>query len=226
MTKEIIHIGIVDDDALIVDLLSNYLDKIPHINIVLTANDGAECIQKIGELEQLPSILLMDLKMKGMDGIETAERLKISHPDIKIVILSSHYKISFMGFMMKTGVSAFAPKGVSTKDLLEIIEEVNAKGFFFMKDQLETIREQLSSKSPKPIIKDEELLSEREVEVLRLICKQKTAKEIGEELFITQRTVEGHKNNLFIKTNAKNIAGLVIYAIQNNFIQSDDLPII
>ena len=72
----------------------------------------------------------------------------------------------------------------------------------------------------------EELLSEREVEVLRLICLQKTAKEIGDELYITQRTAEGHKNNLFAKTGAKNIAGLVIYAIQNQIINVSDLPMI
>jgi DNA-binding CsgD family transcriptional regulator len=76
------------------------------------------------------------------------------------------------------------------------------------------------------VLNDESELSERETEVLRLICQQKTAKEIGDIMFITQRTAEGHKNNLFAKTGAKNIAGLVIYAIQHNIIRVDELPII
>lgn len=88
------------------------------------------------------------------------------------------------------------------------------------------IRTQISNKPQKPVFNYGNVLSEREIEILRLITKQKTAKEIGESLFITQRTVEGHKNNLFVKTGAKNIAGLVIYAIQNHIIRMEDLPLI
>ena len=88
------------------------------------------------------------------------------------------------------------------------------------------LREQISHKSPKPTLIEKNKLTEREVEVLKLICFQKTAKEIGEKLFITPRTVEGHKNNLFIKTEARNIAGLVIYAIQNNYIEPNEIPLI
>jgi DNA-binding CsgD family transcriptional regulator len=87
------------------------------------------------------------------------------------------------------------------------------------------ISEQISGKSPRPDM-NENSLSEREVEILKLICQQKTAKEIGDQLFITQRTVEGHKNNLFVKTGAKNIAGLVIYALQHRIIQIEELPLI
>ncbi|MNE84218.1 Response regulator UvrY [compost metagenome] len=128
--------------------------------------------------------------------------------------------------MLKTGVAAFLPKGVSPNELVQIIRKVHEKGFFFMADQMDVIREHLSIKSPKLILEQGNELSNREIDVLRLLCKQKTAKEIGELLFITQRTVEGHKNNLFVKTGAKNIAGLVIYSIQHNVIRIEDLPAI
>lgn len=221
-----INLGIVDDDALIVNLLKNFLDSQDDFSVVMTASNGRECIEKLGQMEVIPDILLMDLKMDEMNGIDTTEHLKSIYPDLKTIIVSSHYKVSFMGFMLKTGVSAFAPKGISTTELLMIIREVDERGYFFDQAQLEVIREQLSSKFPKPVLEESNMLSERELEVLILLCQQKTAQEIGDKLFITKRTVEGHKNNLFLKTGAKNVAGLVIYALQNGIIMADDLPII
>ncbi len=221
-----ISIGIVDDDALIVNLLKNFLDGQEEMDVLLTASNGKDCVQKLRDSDRIPEILLMDLKMDEMNGIETTQLLKKEFPDIKTIIISSHYKVSFMGFMLKTGVSAFAPKGISTTDLLLMIKEVKQRGYYFNPDQLEIIRDQLSSKFPKPVLEVENILSEREIDVLKLLCQQKTAKEIGEKLFITKRTVEGHKNNLFVKTGAKNVAGLVIYAVQNGIINADSLPII
>lgn len=223
---DLIHIGIVDDDALIVNLLKDFVDNQPNMTVVLTAENGQNCLQSLKTLEVLPDVLLMDLKMDNLNGIETTELLKKRFPSIKTVIISSHYKLSFMGFMIKTGVCAFAPKGISTKELLNIIHEVNERGYYFNNDQMETIRDQLSSKFPKPTLEENQSLSERELDVLNLLCQQKTAKEIGEKLFITKRTVEGHKNNLFVKTGAKNVAGLVLYAVQNRLIDPSSLPIV
>ena len=159
-----------------------------------------------------------------MTGIELTKIIRKEYPSIKIIVISSHYKSNFTGFMIKTGVSAFLPKGIAPYHLTEIIKEVYTKGVFFLEEQLEIIRTQLSSKSPKPILNPKNLLTEREMEVLNLICRQKTAQEIGKELFVTKRTVEGHKNNLFSKTGTKNMAGLVIYAVQNELINVNDLP--
>jgi len=221
-----IKLGIIDDDALIVNLLNNFLDSQDDLSVLLTASNGRDCLEKMALLDTIPDVLLMDLKMDEMNGIDTTEHLRQLYPELKIIIITSHYKVSFTGFMLKTGVSAFAPKGISTTELLMIIREVDQRGYYFDQAQLEVIREQLSSKFPKPVLEDENNLSEREQEVLILLCQQKTAQEIGDKLFITKRTVEGHKNNLFIKTGAKNIAGLVIYALQNGIIVADDLPII
>ena len=221
-----ILIAITDDDTLLAKLLENFLNTVTNFKVAFTAESGNELISRLREAAQLPDILLLDLKMKEMDGIEITKHLKIHFPSIKIIVISSHYQRSFMGFMFKTGASAFLPKGISPAILAETIEAVHYKGFYFLEEQMETIREQISSKAPKPILDDEGGLSEREIQILRLISQQKTAKAIGEILFITPRTVEGHKNNLFIKTGAKNITGLVIYAIQHNIIKIEDLPLI
>jgi DNA-binding NarL/FixJ family response regulator len=225
---ENIRIAITDDDALIVSLLQGFLHAQEGLEVMFAANSGNELLERLAEFdkERLPNILILDLKMEGMDGIEVTEHLKIHFPDIKIVVVSSHYQRSFMGFMLKTGVSAFLPKGISPVDLVEIIRVVYRQGYYFKEEQLSAVREQISSKSPKPALEEDNTLSEREVEILRLICQQKTSKEIADILFITPRTVDGHKSNLFIKTGAKNVAGLVIYAIQHGIIRVDELPVI
>lgn len=224
---ENISVAITDDDALIVNLLEGYLQSCEGIDVVLTAGSGEELIAGLSSSDSiLPQIVLLDLKMTGMDGIEVTQYLKDKYPDINIIVISSHYQRMFMGFMLKTGVSAFLPKGISPVELVNIIHVVHKQGYYFKEDQLAIIREQIPAKAPKPQLQDEGMLSDREIDVLRLICQQKTAKEIGDLLFITQRTAEGHKNNLFAKTGAKNIAGLVIYAIQQSIINIDELPII
>lgn len=221
-----ISIALVDDEALIVTLLASYLGEQENIDVLFTAASGEDFLEKLSEQSEMPDVVVSDLKMKELDGSELTAKLKSDYPEIHTIIMSSHYKRSFMGIMLKTGVSAFLPKGISPVELLNIIVEVSEKGFFFLPDQLEIIREQISSKSPKPILDEQNKISERELDVLRLICRQKTAKEIAEELFIASRTVEGHKNALFAKTGAKNLAGLVIYAIQNDFVNIDDIPLI
>ncbi|TRW27274.1 response regulator transcription factor [Flavobacterium zepuense] len=221
-----ILITITDDDSLIVKLLEDFLNAADGLSVLFTANSGEDLIAKLAVATTLPDVLLLDLKMGGMNGIEVAQHIKSLFPTIKIIVVSSHYQQSFMGFMFKTGASAFVPKGISPILLKEIISTVYNKGIYLMEDQMDTLRDQISSKAPKPIIDDNQQLSEREIEILRLISMQKTAKEIGDILFITPRTVEGHKNNLFAKTGAKNIAGLVIYAIQHNIININTLPAI
>lgn len=222
---EKITVAITDDDALIVSLLQGYLHGRDGIEVLFTADGGESLLEALKTAGSLPDVLLLDLKMTGMDGIEAAEQVKSSYPAIKIIVISSHYQRTFMGFMLKTGVSAFLPKGISPVELVDIIKTVQRQGYYFKEEQLEALRTQISGRSPKPVL-DDDVLSDREKDVLRLICCQKTAKEIADELFISQRTAEGHKNNLFDKTGAKNLAGLVIYAIQHNVIKVEELPVI
>lgn len=223
---ENITITITDDDALIVSLLQGYLQSIDGLDVVLTANSGEELLEALITAPVKPHIALMDLKMAGMDGVEVTQQLKDNYPEIKVIVISSHYQKLFMGFMLKTGVAAFLPKGISPVELVDIIRTVHRQGYYFKDDQIAVLRDQIPAKVPKPVLQEDELLSEREIDVLKLICQQKTAKEIGDLLYITQRTTEGHKNNLFAKTGAKNIAGLVIYAIQQGIIRVDELPVI
>jgi DNA-binding NarL/FixJ family response regulator len=219
-----IKLAIVDEDQLIVDLLRFYFNYETKLNIIFTALNGSDCLDQLNQ-SKYPDILLMDVQMKLLNGIETLEQIRKTGFSVKTILISSDYNKSFIGFMFKSGACAYVPKNISPNQLLEIIIQVHINGYFFLDDQIEIVRFQLSN-TPKPIFKNLNILTVREIEVIRLICQQKTSKEIATKLFITQSTVEGHKNNLFLKTGAKNIAGLVIYAIQNKIIEVEELPLI
>lgn len=221
----IIRIAIVDDESLIVRLLVDFFSKNKRFEVLLTANDGLQLIEGLRKAESLPDVILLDLQMKELNGIDTTAILKKEFPDIKIIVVSSYYKKTFLGYILKLGINAFLPKGIHPEQLVEAIEEVYTKGYYFLEEQIGVMRSQLSSKTPAPKLKEEEL-SEREIEVLRLICLQFTAQQIADQLFISPRTVEGHKSSLLLKTGTRNIAGLVIYAIQKNIINLDDYRLI
>lgn len=223
---EKINLAILDDDYLIVTLLKSFFNQVKDIDVVFDATDGYQLYKYFDQKDaENIDILLLDLKMKTVDGLEVLKQVKLKRSDLKVIVISSHYQDNSIGFMVKEGVAAFIPKGISPFELAEIIKQVHETGFYFNKNQMDILREQISTKAPKPKVELEESLTERENEIIKLLCQQKTAKEVGEILFITQRTVEGHKNNLFTKLGVRNVAGLIVYALQKNIVALDELPL-
>ena len=214
-----IRIAIVDDEALIVMLLSDFFAKHEQIVVDLTATSGQQIIDAFKGAQSIPEILLLDLQMGEMNGIETAAILKQNYPDLKIIVVSSHYKKSFMGYMLKLGVNAFLPKGIAPQQLAEAIEELHAKGFYFMSEQIEVMRNQIASSVPAPVFKTEETLSEREIAVLRLICMQYTAQEIADKLFVSVKTVNTYRYRIFEKLGIDSDVKLTHLAIRYGLIK-------
>lgn len=221
-----INIALADDDQLILQLLNDFLNEQPQFEVVFTESSGHRFLLQLQDSPQNVDIAIVDLKMADGNGLELTETIHRTFPSLKVIILSSHYRKSYLGVLLKIGAAAFLPKGISPDLLTKIIATVHQQGYYLLDEQLDILRQQISSKSPTPKFLENDDISQRELEVLRLICQQKTSKEIGEQLFISSRTVDGHKNNLFAKTGAKNMAGLVIYAIQNQLISPEELPII
>lgn len=223
---EKIKLALVDDDYLIVTLLKSFFNQDQSTQVVYDTTDGYQLFNYLEEKNTEPiDILLLDLKMKTIDGLEVLKHVKTNHPELKVVVISSHYQDNSIGFMTKEGVAGFLPKGMSPFELLDIVKQVHKNGFYLNKDQMEILREQISSKVSKPMLDEDELLTDREKEIIKLLCQQKTAKEIGEHLFITQRTVEGHKNNLFTKIGVRNVAGLIVYALQKHIVTLEELSL-
>ena len=195
----------------------------PAIEVMSTYNFGTSFLDAMQEATTLPDLFIFDYRIGDTDGIELLKRLRVLGIQTPVILLSSHYNDSLISFIVKTGFAAFLPKNMKPSTLTEVIHEVHAKGFYLLPAQFEHLREQMQVKA-QPLTTDLKLaLSEREIEVLHLIAQQKTGKEIADLLFISLKTVEGHKNNLFLKTGAKNVVGLIVYAVQHKLLSLDEI---
>lgn len=214
-----IKLALIDDEQLILEGVKMLLSNEKNISVCLTADNGPDFIEDLGKLskDEFPDIALVDVQMKPMNGFELVEILKEKYPDLKIIILSSHYKTSILGYMVKLGVSAFLPKNSNKKTFIEAITMVDKNGVFFTAEDHQMLFTYMnSSAKKKSLFETEDELSEREKDVVKLICQELTNNEIGEKLFISPRTVESHRQRILEKIGAKNTVGIAIYAIVNN----------
>lgn len=214
---------LVDDEVLITDLLSGFLERNENMEVLNTYNSGLDFLKNLEHLTVLPDVLLIDFRIGDIDGVELLRRIRLLGIPTPIILMSSHYNDGLIGFMVKSGFAAFIPKNTKPTDLIEIISEVNKKGFYMKPEQFALLREQMTSKNHLFTPDLKLALSDREIEVMRLIAQQKTAKEIADILFISPKTVEGHKNSLFLKTGVKNVVGLIVYGVQQKILNIDEI---
>ncbi|WPO79192.1 response regulator transcription factor [Flavobacterium sp. KACC 22761] len=210
-----IKIALVDDEVLFRKGIAFLLQREENIEIIFEASNGEELLANLEENEIKPDIIIMDLKMPVLNGVEATKIIRKSYPDIKIIALTSYDTKSFIANMIQVGAVAYLIKNTTPKDLILTINEVAKKGFYYNESVLKTIQDTIVSSKTSKVHLETSFLSPREIEILQLICQQKTTSEIAEHLFLSPRTVEGHRNNLLLKTESRNIAGLVVYAIQN-----------
>jgi len=215
-----ITLALADDETLFRKGMRILLEDFGNMEVILEAADGQDLIDQLASLDVLPQILLLDLNMPELNGVETAKILQQQYPALRIVVLSTYFSKQFILSMIELGASAYLPKN-SVPEVVEwTIREVADKGFAYTDEVMAVVRENMLKKSKsKPSFGPQ--LSERERQVLQLICEQCTAGEIAERLHISQRTVDGHRNNLLQKLNCRNTAGLVVYAVQHKLV---DVP--
>ncbi len=215
-----IKIALIDDEALILEGLSQLFTSHKKISVIIKAGGGHEFLEelKLAPVERTPDIALIDIQMKPMDGFELVEKLRENHPELKIIILSSHYKNNIFGHMIKLGVSAFLPKTSNTKQLTEAIQSVYNSGVYFSKNDHQMLVNFMKEK-PKLRMTNQCQLTAREKEVVKLICHENTNQEIADKLFLSKRTVESHRQRILEKIGAKNTVGIVLYAIANEIYQ-------
>lgn len=210
-----IKLAIVDDEQLIREGIGLLLSAQEGMEVVLSAGSGPELLVQLKETAV--DIVLMDIQMEPMNGFELAEILRRDFSDLRIVILSSHYKSSVFGYMIKLGISAFLPKNSPKAQFIEAIKNVHKDGIYFSPGDHQMLLSYMNNEPKrKSLFLHAEELSEREREVVRLLCEQCSTQEIADKLHISPRTVETHRQRILEKTGAKNIAGIVIYAIVHN----------
>ena len=215
-----INIAIADDEALFRKGLRFILEDFEHMKIGMEAANGQDLLDQLSVGDFLPDILLLDLKMPVLNGIETAKILKEKYPVIRIIVISTHFSKAFIVNMIELGAAAYLAKNSAPEEVETTIRAVMEKGFHYNASVMEVIRENMMNKIvPKDSLEDD--LTKRELEILQLICEQNTTAEIAEKLFISPRTVDGHRNNLLAKLNCRNTAGLVVYALQKQLVKID-----
>jgi len=223
---EKVKIVLADDEVLFRKGISFLIQREPNFEVLFEASNGEELLSYFDACNSYPDIVLMDLKMPLLNGVETTKIIHQKYPNTKIIALTSYNTPSFISNMIRVGASSYLVKNAEPKEVVFTINQVHEKGFHYNESVMHVIHEELlNGKQNAKTIFDSEMLSFREIEVLKLICQQYTAAEIADKLIISPRTVDGHRNRLLEKTNTKNIAGLVVFAIQNNIINVDDIAI-
>lgn len=214
-----IKIAIADDHELfrvgIVKILQEYVD----FDVVMEAPHGGVLLNKIEKSEQLPDIILLDIRMPVMDGFETIKVLTKNFPSIKIIILSVHDQARHIIKMIELGANGYLLKNTRPKEVVESIKMVMEQDYYF-NDKINTLLQKVirykgSNSGDKDIPVS---ITSREQEVLELICKEHTTSEIADILCLSSRTIEGHRKNLVIKLGVRNVAGLVVYALKQELV--------
>ncbi|GAA4777775.1 nitrate respiration regulation response regulator NreC [Olivibacter ginsenosidimutans] len=207
-----IKLAVIDDQHLLRDLLVSTLCLDPSLEVVQEAANAHDFLISLSNASSLPHIALLDMSMPGMNGMELTKELQQSYPEIRIMILTVNYSPLLVAKLIGLGVSAYLHKNCPIATLKQAIHSVFQHGFYMDHATLEALRHHRGQSAGDTSI---HTLSKREIQVLQLICQEFTAAEIAEKLFISIRTVEGHRNNLLLKTGCRNSAGLVVYAIKH-----------
>lgn len=215
--KPIINILIVDDHTVYREGLKFVLSQIEGFKIDDEAKTGIEFLEKI-ELNK-PDIVLMDISMPEMDGIEATERALKKYNDLKIVTLSSYGDEVYYYKMVKAGASGFIQKQADKEEIEKAIIKVYNGETYFPAKILQNIIIKMSNSEEDSISIDLVNLTKREKEILGLICNGYSNKEISEKLFLSPKTIENHRTNIISKTGTKNTAHLVMYSIKNKLIE-------
>ena len=205
---------LVDDHKLFREGLSLLLGRFPFIGKVHEASNGQEFLDMLARIKA--DVVLMDIDMPVMNGIEATSRALGQYPDLSIIALSMYAEEEYYSRMIASGVKGFILKNSGIQDVESAIKQVYDGNNFFSQEIMTAILKNMNRKS-RPRISDD--LSEREEEVLFHICKGMSNNEIAEKLHISKRTVDKHRENLLLKTNSKNTAGLVMFAIKNDIVE-------
>jgi two-component system nitrate/nitrite response regulator NarL len=205
-----IKILLVDDHRIVLDGLKSLFNDDADFDITAAVSTPAEALEKIKTA--LPDILLTDYTLPGMTGLELSAIIKEKYPSVKRVILSMHDEGHLVKQVMKAGVDGYLLKSIQQAELKSALRQIMNGMPYISPEITKQLMTGLASEGKQ------ELLTEREQEILRLIVKEFSNKQIADKLFISERTVETHRKNIFRKTNTTSLVGLVKFAFEHNIV--------
>lgn len=206
-----IRILIADDHQMFIDGIRSLLAPEADIEIMAEALNGNEVLFRLSELSV--DLVLMDINMPRLNGLDTTKIIKEKYPETKVLMVTMYNTPEYISELAEAGADGYILKDTGKQELLSAIRTVSSGKNFYSQEVMRTMIQNERDKKAK-IVNDPQL-SKREIEVLKLIAQEFTTQEISEKLFISTHTVETHRKNLLDKLGARNVAGLVKYAILN-----------
>lgn len=206
-----IQIALVDDHKVLRRSLGVMIEKFDNFSILFEADNGQDCIDQLSP-DHLPDIVLLDITMPVMGGVETAKWIKQNYPDLKILVLSMINNDMMIVGMLKYGARGYVLKDCDPDELYQAIIRIHEDGYFY-NDQ---VTSQILQKVDAPQIS---VLNKQEISFLRWACTDLTHKEIADEMQVSPRTVDGYRDSIFRKLQISSRVGIAIYAIKNGFVQ-------
>ncbi len=207
---------IVDDHQMLIDGIRALLQDVPNFQIVAEAYNGLQALEHLNKHEV--DIVLTDISMPDMDGIELTKNIKKDFPEIKVLALSMFSEQQTIREMVDAGISGYILKNTGKQELVGALNKIAAGGIFFGDEVTNEMMRMMTQPDKEQEKKNIVNLTFREKEILKLIAKEYSNIQIANELFISERTVETHRKNIFRKTNTKSIVGLIKYAYEHQLI--------
>lgn len=208
---------LVDDHEMIRDAIKFYFKEDEDYEIAYEAANGLQALDVLEKNDDI-DVMITDIKMPEMTGIQLMESVQENHPDLRVLVLSMFNEANYINKMISLGASGYVLKNTSKQNMKEALEKILQGEDYYADEVYKTIIDSIARKAPKKRLTVEVSLSDREKEVLQLIVGELSNQEIADKLFISVRTVESHKRNLLEKTGCKNIAGLTLYAVEKGIV--------
>ena len=215
-TPEQIKVLIVDDHEIFRNGLKMIINRFKNTKVIAEASNGKEFLEILDK--NLPDIVLMDIEMPEMNGIEATTKALEKYPDLKILALSMFNDDNYVESMIDSGVRGFLLKNVNKEKLEKALNTVYKGGNYYSEELWEFFTRRISTHEEKTKPEEEYKLTKREQEILEMLSQGMSNKEIADKLFVSERTVIGHKSNLLSKTQCRNTLCLITYAIKNKMV--------
>ncbi|NOU48888.1 MAG: response regulator transcription factor [Bacteroidales bacterium] len=205
---------IADDHKIIADGIKSMLAEVPDIEVIATVYNGIQVLEILGKISV--DLILLDIDMPEMNGIDCAREVLKNYPDTKITILTMHYERALIKNFIEMGVHGYLLKTVPKEEFIHAINVILHGGEYFNADITRALlHEEKLKQSTFGLHPSLSLLSAREIEIIKLIASGMTNSQIGEKLFISPRTADVHRTNIMKKIDVHNVAGLIRFAFQN-----------
>ena len=210
-----ISVVIADDHSMIREGLKQLLELEGDIKVIGEAGDGKQCLKKVRELK--PDVLLLDINMPELNGLQVLEELKMQKSDVKTLVLTIHNEIEYLLKAVEIGIKGYVLKDSESSILKKAIYQIYEGDTYIQPSLAPLLRQSLAEKSK--VAKSENALTKRELQVLKLLAEGMYNREIGEQLYISEKTVKNHVSSIFKKIGVSDRTQAAVYAIKNNIVE-------